>query len=385
MTLSTTDITPQELVRAAESGEPLQILDIRAPERLVSGKVDVVPSRRFFNMAGSKLTALDDPSALGIDRELPLAVVCARGVTSRQMLGWLAARGFRARSLLDGMAGWMLALIERQLAAPDGFDVLLQFDRIGKGSLGYLLGSAGEALLIDPSRNARPLLDAAAARGLRVVGVADSHVHADYISGAPGLSRHLGVPYYLHAADNVYPYDGTAGKLSITPLVEGHELRVGRGTLVASHTPGHTEGSITFLAGSAGAKAAFSGDFIFVGSVGRPDLAGKTEAWAATLWDSLERARREWPAERLVYPAHYASADERRADHAVGAPFGTLAPGNEPLAIANREEFLEWIRSRAGTFPEAYRTIKAINAGLLQVDAETAEELEGGKNQCALG
>src|SRR6187399_2419592 len=104
-----TDITPQGLVAAVEHGEPLQVLDIRAPKRLAAGKVDIVAGERFFNMAGSKLTALDDPAALGIDKNLPLAVVCARGVTSRQMLGWLAARGFHAQSLMGGMAGWMLA------------------------------------------------------------------------------------------------------------------------------------------------------------------------------------------------------------------------------------------------------------------------------------
>ncbi|MEO8503282.1 MAG: MBL fold metallo-hydrolase [Acidobacteriota bacterium] len=382
MTQTPTDMTPQELVQATEAGEPFQILDIRAPEHLASGRVDVVPADRFFNMAGSRLTAIDDPAALGLDPQRPLAVVCARGVSSRQLLGWLAARGFPARSLLGGMAGWMLALIERPLAPPAGFDVLLQFDRIGKGSLGYLLGSGGEALLIDPSRNARPLLDAAAARSLRIVGVADTHVHADYISGGPGLARHLGVPYYLHPADNVYPYDDTPGRLAIAPLQEGMEIPVGRATLGVRHTPGHTEGSVSFLAG---ADAAFDGDFIFIRSVGRPDLAGKAEAWTASLWASLERAKGEWGSARMVYPAHYANAGERRADHAIGGALGTLAVDNEPFAIDDREAFTRWILSRAGNFPEAYRTIKAVNVGLMQADADTAEELEGGKNQCAAG
>ena len=278
------------------------------------------------------------------------------------MLGWLAARGFAAHSLLGGMAGWMLALIERPLQAPEGFDVLLQFDRIGKGALGYLLGSGGEALIIDPSRNARPLLDAATARNLRIVGVADTHVHADYISGGPGLARHLGVPYYLHPADNVYPYDDTPGRLAITPLQEGMEIPLGKAALGVHHTPGHTEGSVSFLAGT---DAAFDGDFIFIRSVGRPDLAGKAEAWTAILWASLERAKAEWGGGRVVYPAHYADARERREDHAIGAAFGTLPADNEPLAIGDRDEFTRWILSRAGSFPDAYRTIKAVNVGLM--------------------
>ncbi len=378
---SATDITPQELVRAVEAGEPLQVLDIRAPERLASGKIDVVPERHFFNMAGSKLTALDDPAALGIDPALPLAVVCARGVTSRQMLGWLTARGFSARSLHGGMAAWMLAQVERELAPPAGFDTLVQFDRVGKGSLGYLLGRAGEALLVDPSRNARPLLEAAAARGLRIVAVVDTHVHADYISGAAGIARHLGVPYYLHPADAVYPYDGTPGRIAFVPLAEGTEIALGGGTVLAQHTPGHTEGSVTLAAGD----AALTGDFIFIQSIGRPDLAGRTEEWTAQLWESLETARRSWPSARMIYPAHYASAAERRADHAIGLPFGAVRVVNEPLRIDDRAAFFAWVRERSGSFPDAYRSIKAINVGLLAADADLAEELEGGKNQCALG
>jgi glyoxylase-like metal-dependent hydrolase (beta-lactamase superfamily II) len=375
------DITPQELVAAVEHGEPLQVLDIRAPERLAAGRVDVVAGERFFNMAGSKLTALDDPAALGIDKNLPLAVVCARGVTSRQMLGWLAARGFQARSLMGGMAGWMLALIERPLDPPAGFDLLLQFDRIGKGALGYLLAGNGEALILDPSRNARPLLEAATARGLRIVGVADTHVHADYISSGPGLAQHLGVPYYLHPADAIDPYDGTPGRIRYTAVADGQEIALGGGTVTALHTPGHTVGSTTFLAGD----AAFTGDFVFVQSIGRPDLAGKTAEWTAALWQSLERLRATWPSDRMIYPAHYASADERRADHAVGLALGAVRTQNEPLRIEDREAFFAWVRDRAGSFPEAYRTIKAINLGLEVADADLAEELEGGRNQCALG
>jgi glyoxylase-like metal-dependent hydrolase (beta-lactamase superfamily II) len=262
----------------------------------------------------------------------------------------------------------------------------VQFDHLGKGALGYLLVSDGEALVVDPPRAVGPLLAAAAEAGARIVAVADTHLHADYVSGGPALAAALGVPYHLHPDDNVFPYDGTPGRLAIAPLAEGQSLRVGRGEARVVHTPGHTEGSVTFLAGAPAAPAAaLTGDFLFVASVGRPDLAGKAVEWTARLWESLERARSEWPPELAVYPAHYASPAERRGDRAVGATFGELLAANRPLQIRDREAFAAWIAAHASPAPPAYRTIKAINVGLRTVDTEEAEALEAGRNECAAG
>jgi glyoxylase-like metal-dependent hydrolase (beta-lactamase superfamily II) len=131
--------------------------------------------------------------------------------------------------------------------------------------------------------------------------------------------------------------------------------------------------------------AALTGDFLFVDSIGRPDLAGKTEEWTLQLWDSVVAAKETWSPNATVLPAHYASEAERRQDRVIGALFGELTTRNEPLAITERDDFRDWVRSRAASFPEAYRKIKAVNVGLLRVDEAQAEELEIGKNECALG
>lgn len=213
------------------------------------------------------------------------------------------------------------------------------------------------------------------------MAVADSHVHADYLSGAQALADRLGAPYRLHPADAVYPYDGTPGTLRFAPLEDGDTIRVGRAAVSALHTPGHTEGSCCLRVDD----VVLTGDFLFVGSVGRPDLAGKVAEWTADLWRSLERCRREWPAEATVLPAHYGSDAERRADRAVAARFGDLAVTNEALRQTDRRAFVAWVESRATSFPEAYRRIKAANVGLLTPDEAYARELEAGKNECALG
>ena len=172
-------------------------------------------------------------------------------------------------------------MIERPLAPPPALDRLVQFDRVGKGALAYLLVSDGEALVVDPPRDIAPFLEAARASGARLIAVADTHVHADYISGAPALARESGATYWLHPADSSYAYDGTPGRLEFSPLEDGGTLRVGRATLDVRHTPGHTLGSVSLLLGQ---SHAFTGDFVFVESLGRPDLGDRAADWAPVLW-----------------------------------------------------------------------------------------------------
>src|SRR6266403_4067847 len=107
--------------------------------------------------------------------------------------------------------------------------------------------------------------------------------------------------------------------------VDGDTIAFGRATLRAVHVPGHTLGSLALLADDG---LALTGDFLFVKSVGRPDLAGRSASWAKLLWQSLERARQTWPGDLLILPAHYASEAERRADRAVAARFDVISATN---------------------------------------------------------
>jgi glyoxylase-like metal-dependent hydrolase (beta-lactamase superfamily II) len=381
------EIEPFDLATRLEAGEPIRVLDVRAPQRLAAGRVDPVPPERFHNVRGSQFVHLADPAAsIGLDPADPVAVVCGHGNDSRVIAAMLDQRGYEAWSLRGGVTAWMRLVVPRELPPPPGFDRLIQFDRLGKGSLGYLLIAGGEALAIDPSREWRAWSDAAAEAGARIVAVADTHVHADYISGAPEMARELGVPYYLHPADNVWPYDGTPGRLEFTALSDCMQLEVGGQVLRTCHTPGHTEGSVTFLAGDPGAEsAAFTGDFLFVDSIGRPDLAGKMDAWIGDLWDSLERSRREWSPDARLLPAHYGGEGERNPDRSVDRTFGEARAGNATLQISDADEFREWVESHVSTPPEAYPHIKAINVGLAQVTPQQADVLEAGKNECAVG
>jgi glyoxylase-like metal-dependent hydrolase (beta-lactamase superfamily II) len=380
--LNVSEISTQELARALESGEPMQVVDVRAPVHVATGRIEPVPDERFHNIVGSQLIDTQSLEGTGIDPDIPVAVVCGNGNDSRVLALHLIRLGCEARSLRGGMAMWMMLTLPRQLDAPPTVDRVIQFDRVGKGALGYLVVSDGEALIVDPPLDAGAYLEAAEDAGARIVAVADTHVHADYISGAPALATRLGVPYYLHPADAVYPYDGTPGRLEFQPLEDGGTISVGRATVRAMHTPGHTEGSLTYLIDD---SAALTGDFVFIESIGRPDLAGKVSEWTAQLWDSLEAAKRDWSADVMIYPAHYGDEAERRADRSLGASFGALLELNEALRFSDRQRFTAWVEGKTASFPDAYRKIKAVNVGLLSVGEQEAETLEVGKNECALG
>jgi len=375
------EISAEELIAAVEAGEEIHILDVRAPERLQAGRIDIVPEDWFSNIKGSELLQHEDLNDAGLDQDIPLVVVCGLGNDSRRIARHFAEAGYRANSLRGGMAAWMRTIVARELAAPPELDHFLQLDRIGKGALGYLLVSDGEAMIVDPPRHTAPYVDRITQLGAKLVAVADTHAHADYISGGPALAASFGVPYYLHPKDAIYPYDGTQGPVEHTAVYNGTMIPVGRAEVEVLHTPGHTEGSVTYRVGS---HFALTGDFLFVHSVGRPDLGGKTEEWTGILWQSLENARHEWPPQLEIYPAHYGSPLERRPDHVVGSSMAELMEINEAMRIDDPQAFLAWVKGRAGSFPEAYRRIKGINVGLVKVDEVEAEQLEAGKNQCAL-
>ena len=376
------ETTVEELARLIEAGEPVQLVDVRQPALVAGGRIEGVPDDRFHNITSMQLMTRRRGAVAGLDPGIFTAVVCNRGNESKMVASFLEQLGLDAASVQGGMAAWMRLVIPRDLAPPAGTDRVVQFDRVGKGALGYMVASRGEAVLIDPPRDAIAYLSILGQTNARLVGVVDTHVHADYVSGAPSLSRQYSVPYYLHPADAVYPYDGRPGRVPFTPLNHGDEIPVGAGRLRARHTPGHTLGSTTLVIGD---ELAFTGDFLFVSSIGRPDLAGHTAEWAGDLWRSVTAVKREWPAAMQLYPAHYSAESERRPDRVVGTTFGSLQERLEALRFESGDQFTAWILERESAFPEAYRRIKAVNIGLAAVTEDEADELEVGRNECALG
>ena len=374
-------IPAADLARRLDQGERLQLLDIRTPERVARGRVTLGATLDFRALPASAMYELQTLESLRLDPATPVAVICGHGHSSQQATQYLRQRGFDALSVTGGMAAWETVYLPRRLSPTPALQHVVQLDRVGKGALSYVLVSDGDAVVVDPGRHLEPYETLARSLGATVAAVIDTHMHADYLSGARAVARHWRVPYFLHPDDARSPYDGAEGRVAYQPLSDGDTIAFGRATLVAAHVPGHTLGSLALLADEA---LALTGDFLFVRSVGRPDLGGQRDAWAARLWDSLERVRQTWPGDLLVLPAHYASETERRADRSVAARFDVVAATNEAAAIQEKREFLAWVADHTAAAPESYRTIKLANLGLVEVADADAEALEFGPNQCAV-
>jgi len=374
-------IAPQELAERLDHGEPLQVLDVRAAEKVAAGHVMLGSALDFRAMPNSKLLALSSLDGLGLDPRRPVAVICNRGNSSKQSTAFLRERGYEAFSVTGGMAAWEMIYVARRLAPTPSLAHVVQLDRLGKGALSYVLVSDGDAVVVDPGRHLARYDALLTELSATPAAVVDTHMHADYLSGARAAAARWQVPYFVHDDDAVSPYDGTPGRFSHQALSDGDTIVFGRALLRAVHVPGHTLGSVALLADDG---LVLTGDFLFVRSVGRPDLGGQADAWAKLLWQSLERARREWSGDLLVLPGHYSSEEERRADRAVAARFDVIAATNAAAAIQDEREFLGWVAKHQMTPPPAYRTIKQANLGLVDVLDGDADMLESGPNQCAV-
>ncbi|HET9221691.1 MAG TPA: MBL fold metallo-hydrolase, partial [Roseiflexaceae bacterium] len=151
--------------------------------------------------------------------------------------------------------------------------------------------------------------------------------------------------------------------------------------------PGHTLGQVNFLATTPdGARYLFTGDGIFLRSFGRPDLGGRGEAWTPMLYHSmLRRLPRHLTDQTTILPAHFSTLDEDRGGGVFAAAWAEIQRTNESLGhMRSLEEFSAFVLGNLPEFPPQYVEIKRVNIGLIEPTEAQAEELELGKNICAL-
>jgi hydroxyacylglutathione hydrolase len=202
----------------------------------------------------------------------------------------------------------------------------------------YFVSSEGEAVVIDPQRDIQQYLDEARAAGVSIKYVIETHLHADFVSGHRELAERTGARIYLGAkADAGFPH---------VPIHDGDELRFGDCKLTFYETPGHTLESVSIVltdeASSPEPYAVFTGDTLFIGDVGRPDLGGEPRELAGMLYDSLHGKLLRLPDEVLVYPAHGAgSLCGRAMSEDRSSTIGRERAANYALQVADKSAFVD--------------------------------------------
>jgi len=359
-------ITVGELQGLLAAGRRVTVVDVRSPAEIdwaIPGSIQV---DAYADLQSGRLGHLSELNLA----QGPVVTVCGIGRTAAVATDMLRARGIEALTLDGGMRAWSMAWNVAE-ATVSGVEVI-QVRRTGKGCLSYILGSGSEALVIDAALDPDVYVGLVRERGWRLVAAVDTHIHADHLSRSRLLARQAGVELWL-------PAQGRS-RHPFRPVAEGDQVSFGSAELVALHTPGHTAESTAYLLDNAGA---FTGDTLFIGGIGRPDLEGGTdaelEARARLLHASISRLL-GLPEAVLVLPGHAAAPipfDGRLVATTVETIRDTVS-----LARLEADEFVQAVLGRIPPNPPNHSLIVDFNErGELPDDPS---ELEAGANRCAI-
>lgn len=372
-------LRPGTLFQWLRGDRSLTLLDIRPKvgfeEWHISGPdVDItnIPAYEFIDGDANEL--LEQVPAGD-----PLVVVCAEGKSSALIAGWLASKGYDAVNLAEGMDGWARVYASKEITAYDGPGTLLQYQRPSSGCLGYLLYDGGEAAVFDPLRTfTEGYVSDVAEQDAELKYAADTHIHADHISGVRELVD--------RGVEGILPKPaverGVAYVSAVTSIEDGETISVGSTTIQAVHTPGHTTGMTSYRIDE---SVLLTGDGLFTDSVARPDLEAGAEgatAAASQLYHTLTERILTLPEDTILAGGHTSDVAEPSDDGTYTARLGDVTAAMTVLEL-DESSFVDRILSDMPPRPANYEQIIAINLGQESADPEEAFELELGPNNCA--
>ena len=402
------EIDPEELKKKIDNNENIFLLDVRTPQEYAAWRIS------YENHDNPKLIPVDrlfmkDPTLLKeIPKEKEIVTVCAHGNRSMIAAKILNQLGYNVKSVKGGMTGWnkVYDVAEIPVVKEAPFKIW-QIRRISKGCIGYIISSKEDktATVIDPSREIyESFLKTAQDNELQITQLLDTHQHADHVSGIVKLVNTITtqtnkekIRIYFSSLEE---YDTSKTELkNIMHVKDGDKIDIDdKVTLRAIHTPGHTNGSMSFILEygpndnnnnnindkNPTNSYLFTGDTLFVDGVGRPDLRDQAKKFAELLYDTYHKKILQLPDDTVVLPAHF-NGTSIALKHTVPIleTLGIIKKRVKLLSM-NKEEFIDYIADTIQPRPGNYKTIISINKKMLPYDEIEMADLEAGPNSCAI-
>lgn len=356
-------MSTDELVPLLDNDPQLFLLDVREPDEVAEWRIEGVHNIPLYQLE----SRVDE-----VPVEDRIVVICAKGSRAQQGAEILAGHHVASAVLAGGMGSWTSTY--DAVTGEFGGATVVQIRRRGKGCLSYVVGAGTNCVVIDPSLDLGQYVETAKMMHWTITHVLDTHLHADHLSGARDLAAHSGAVLLLNPGD---PFD-----FAFEPLSDGRTIELAPGvhlSVSAVSVPGHTEGSTMYQLGDA---AVFTGDTLFLESVGRPDLADQAEPFAHHLYRSLHERVLVKPDETMVFPAHFGAGVPVHAGEFVARRLGELRTTLDALRLSE-SDFVAWAIANVKDRPPNYKRIVRINSGQESAGAES-QEIEMGPNRCAI-
>lgn len=406
-------IKPTELKKKMDEGEDIFILDVRSKQEHDLWTIS------YDNYPDSLVIPVDTLASTDSLKQIPknkeVITFCAHGQRSSMAARTLASLGYNVRTVEGGMSGWS----KLYDVAPVDIESITtlkiwQIRRISKGCMSYVIASTKEkkATIIDATCEIDTVINnLLQENGFTVSRVLDTHMHADHLSGSVRVARKYGSEMAVSSFESYTTQQLSREKEPKYKLITaGEKFEIGDGFyLEAIHTPGHTDGSMSYLLkvrtvtqekdmikqhnsggnfdendGEDDGNSdfyLFTGDTIFVNGVGRPDLHNKSEDHTNKLYHTYHEVIFKLPGKTIILPAHYSSAFEH--EKPVLDSLGAIKQKLTPM-IDSKNKFIDFVTANIPPHPMNYEKIVYLNKNLTSCDRVNQADLESGPNSCGI-
>jgi glyoxylase-like metal-dependent hydrolase (beta-lactamase superfamily II) len=389
------EIEPIKLKEKLDKGQDIFILDVRSTQEHEAWKLSYDKYQETPVIPIDELASSQNLLAKQIPKNREVVTFCSHGHRSQMAAQMLSKLGYNVKSIKGGMAAWNQVYDIAEVSM--GIDIrnqgqkqvrIWQLRRVSKGCMGYIVASGTSATVIDTTCALdNSVLELAEKNGLKIVNVVDTHMHADHVSGLSTLAKRTGAKAFISAEEG-YETASDIG-IQVSLLKDNEKIPIGDGiSLIAIHTPGHTEGSMTFVLSLGVSNRQkiylFTGDTLFVNAVGRPDLHNIAKEYATNLYNTYQKKLLNYPDDTFILPAHF-DTDSITVQHGelISETIGSVKKKVRLLSI-QKNEFVDFMVSSVPPRPANYEKIIQLNKWLTPCDQVKTGDLEEGPNACAI-